>query len=273
MDYIKYIERNSERIKNNEPQSFTIESVYNGKIDRLKAINNPDFQQSLSELLDKPLSRSFVKNCFNASHYTGFVATMLWGGLGLTSWQSVEKAMMMDKKAIESKVCHIKNLLKENKLRDAFMSLQANKSVKVNNKISGVDISFFTKLLFFLHQDTSTSTISPIIYDKWGCYIHAGLLISQEKKDLLRKFYRIGYNKKNQFFIKTNSNKKTDYRFAVYSDYLQRMSDISRKLDVENPGILEEFLFGKELKSRENKDDNNPRYFVKHFVEQYYSPN
>ena len=60
MDYIKYIERNSERIKNNEPQSFTIESVYNGKIDRLKAINNPDFQQSLSELLDKPVSRSFA---------------------------------------------------------------------------------------------------------------------------------------------------------------------------------------------------------------------
>ena len=48
------------------------------------------------------------------------------------------------------------------------------------------------------------------------------------------------------------------------------MASLSKELNFADTGLLEEFLFGKDLKARANKNDNNPRFFVRNYVQHYY---
>ena len=211
-----------------------------------------------------PLTRDVVKESFERSTYTGFVATMLWGGLGLAYWRQLEAAMTIDKPEVEYKIFRIQNFLEEDRIQDAFLSLQLPTDNAQSNKFQGIDISYFTKLLYFLYKGKSQAP--PIIFDKWGTFIHAGILISLNEIEVLNSYYKLGYTTKGRFYISIKSNQLTGYRSRVYEDYLIRMSRISKEYQIPHPGYLEEFLFGKDLKHNENKVDSNPRYFVYNYV-------
>lgn len=266
MNYLEYIQKNAHRIGVERQDPFTIEGIYGNKMERIRMIDNPYFQHQVDELSGIPLTREFITKVFNQNTYTGFVATMLWGGLGMSNWNQIIKAMSIDKPEVECKINNLQFLLGADKIHEAFMSLQScrDKTYPQTNKFAGVDISYFTKLLYFLYN--GDSSVSPIIFDKWSTYIHAGILFSLNEIELLNTFYKIGYNSKRQFYISIKSNKTTGYRFSVYYDYLQRMANLSSQLNLPNPGLLEEYLFGKDLKHNKNKNDNNPRYFVSYYV-------
>lgn len=263
MTYIEYIGSKADRIGNHPQEAFTIAEIYPGKMDRLRAIPNPSFQECLSALMNVPLTREFVRNSFRTDGaYAGFVAAMLWGGLGMTYWRSLESAMTIEKAEVEQKICNLQHLLGEDRIQDAFMSLQSPNE----NKFKGIDISYFTKLLYFLYNGNTSNP--PIIFDKWGTFIHAGILVSQNECDLLNRFYTIGRTEKGTPYLNIKSNRATCYRYDVYADYLERMSELSVLYGLPHPGNLEEFLFGKNLNGA-NKNNDNPRYFVKNYVKTY----
>ena len=270
MTYLDYIQQNAERIATYHQEPFTIEELYVGKINALRAIGDVFFQYRVDELSGVPLTREFVKESFKRSSYTGYVATMLWGGLGLPNWRHLVKAMTIVKPEVECKINNLQSLLKRDQIQEAFMSLQISRDRQYpqNNKFAGVGISYFTKLLYFLYD--GESPVPPLIFDKWGTFIHAGILISQKETDRLNTFYKMGYDKSGRFYISIKSNQSTGYRYAVYADYLQRMSALSLENHLLPPDKLEEFLFGKDLRNTENKNNNNPRYFVFNFVKDYY---
>ena len=270
MTYLEYIQQNAERIKAYHQEPFTIEELYQGRINALRAIDNAFFQYRIDDLSGIPLTREFVKESFKRSSYTGYVATMLWGGLGLSNWGHLVKAMTIDKPEVECKINNLQILLERDHIQEAFMSLQISrdKQYPQTNKFAGVDISFFTKLLYFLYD--GESSVPPLIFDKWGTFIHAGILISQNETDRLNAFYKMGYDKSGRFYISIKLNQLTGYRYTVYADYLQRMSALFSENHLLHPDKLEEFLFGKDLRNTENKNNNNPRYFVSNFVKNYY---
>ena len=80
----------------------------------------------------------------------------------------------------------------------------------------------------------------------------------------------MGYDKRGKLYVAIKTNRTTGYRYSVYADYLQRMANLSSQYSLPNPGMLEEFLFGKDLKHRVNKSDENPRFFVLNYVREYY---
>lgn len=270
MTYLDYIRNNADRIEVERQNPFTIEGIYGQKMQKLRAIDNDLFQQKVSELSGIPMTRDYIRNSFSRNTYTGFVASMLWGGLGLSNWSQLVDAMTITPSVIESKISDLQRLLNVDMIQDAFMSLQVSRDnhYPQTNKIEGVDISYFTKLLFFLYNGNSATP--PIIFDKWGTYIHVGIMISQNEIDSLNTYYKMGYDKHKRFYVAIKSNRTTGYRYLVYADYIHRMANLSSQYSHSNPGLLEEFLFGKDLKHRENKNDENPRFFVFNYVRDYY---
>ena len=271
MSYIDYIHANAIRIGNERQEAFTVENVYGNKVNNLREIRNDLFQQRVDALLGVPMTRQFVIDSFHQNLYFGYVTAMLWGGLGLTNWSHLMSAMTIAPDEVENKLRNIKALLRANQIQQAFMSLQISRDrvFPQNNKLVGVDISYFTKLLYFLYD--GNSAVPPIIFDKWGTYFHAGLLISKNEIDQLISFYKMGYNEKGKFNISIKSNRSTSYRYNVYADYMSKMAVLSSELNLSSPDLLEEFLFGKELKPQENRNNANPRFFVRNYVTTFYN--
>ena len=94
--------------------------------------------------------------------------------------------------------------------------------------------------------------------------IHVGLITGYNSYTFTLNKYRIGYDKKHTFYVSERGRKckLTD----LYMDYLNIMSNLSKELKFDNPDILEEYLFGKDLKRRANKNDSNPRFFLKSYL-------
>jgi hypothetical protein len=68
---------------------------------------------------------------------------------------------------------------------------------------------------------------------------------------------------------------KSNQSLMAYVNYCDIMANLARQIS-EHSGCsitsfqLEGFLFGKNLKSKKNKDDSNPRYWIqKNFAEKY----
>ena len=265
MSYLDYIHEHSHFIGEVHQQPFYIEQLYN--VEDLKLIPNLPFQQCVDKLTGVPLTREFIKGLFrNNELYLGYVATMLWGGLGVGGRpKHLVMAMTMPKTEVEDKIYRISELINHGNLEMAFHSLQ--KTGTEDNKFQGVDISYFTKLLYFLYQ--GKDGLQPIIYDNWGCFIHAAILISQGEIETLNSYYKIRLNDKGKVYINLISNRHTGYRYAIYNDYLVRMSELSRELGLADSGILEEYLFGYDLTPRTARNDDNPRFFVKNFIQRF----
>lgn len=159
MTYLEYIHQIHKKNGHLSQKPFYVDQLYD--MDRLRSIPNIYFQNVINELVGIPMTREFVKGTFSRNYYTGFVATMLWGGLGKTSWNHLVKAMTIDKPEVECKVNRLDELLRDGCLREAFHSLQQKGDE--GNKFPGVDISYFTKLLYFLNSGKSPCNLLFLI--------------------------------------------------------------------------------------------------------------
>lgn len=259
--YVEYIKTNY----STPSQSIDIVEVYKalGK-EQLKTISkDTDYINIIDELWDrKNLSRSDIFDFFQRGDiYKGYIASMLWGGLGAdkTRWNNLKKALSTEKEGIEKRLKRILNLLANDKFEDAF------KSMYDENKIEGIRVSYFTKLLYFLYPHREKSLV-PLIYDKWGWHIHAALLFEDGKTDKILEYFTVTTTIK---ITKTGlSSDKLDVSLknkkvtasSAYLDYITRISCLCQSFSHNNnpsPGQMEEFLFGRSRK--QDKSETNPR--------------
>ena len=256
MNYIDYIKLHVHEINN--PKSFVLSQVYSKNMNRLEQLvsNNREFKEVYDTIpINRELYRTDIFNAFgdNNEHlYEGYIYTILWGGLGLTDWRNITSAVSYSKAEIIAKLSQVKLYLESDNYKSAFDYFSKE------GKIKGIGISYFTKILYFMYR--GNQAIRPLIYDKWGQHIHAALLI--DNNDIVSDY---GY-----ISIVGNSlriRRKTQYR--CYYDYLAKMKDLSESLHLNNSGILEEYLFGYTLDIANNKNNNNPRYFVKNYLISY----
>lgn len=254
MTYLEYINAHKEEI--GKPKYFILADVYRDKMEALHnlANANEDFKKIYEQIpKDKKLYRKDVREAYgknNENPYKGFIYTILWGGLGLMQWSHLTSAVSLSKEKIEEKLNRVNDYLSNNDIRPAYMSLASNGE----NKIPGIDVSYFTKILYFMYK--GNNAIRPLIYDKWGKHMHAAISIDKNE-DISRLRY---------VSIVGNDLKLRDYTpYDIYNDYITKMRRVSQNLGKESDD-LEEFLFGYPLDKKEYKNDNNPRYFVKNYL-------
>lgn len=262
-EYKKYIQDNNTRsaLFNGKPP-YTLVSILYKKLgkDALKKLSNEKaYKNIIDDIWDIKLTRSIIFDYFHKDKdlYKGYIASLLWGGLGSDgiSRNNLQRAFAYTKADILQILARVNELLNQNKIAEAFKSMLPNG----NNKINGLGISYFTKLLFFLYPNNSDQKTRPIIFDKWGWHIHATILMESNRIEDAFSFYKITLEAKwsrrilliPSIFLKDNSKKVNNA--SVYLDYINCLS----KLSNGKPGRLEEFLFGQSRKI--NKAEDNPR--------------
>lgn len=249
-----------------EKNPMTPSDVYKKMEEKVLCTGGKDFQDIANSLWNKKITRKTVRDLINNPEtlYKGFVAAMLWGGLGSDgkSFSHLESVASEAKKSdIITKLGRVKELLENNDVREAFGSM----CPKQTNKIEGIDVSYFTKLLFFMCSDSEPKGKCPLIYDNWGWHIHAALLINkgEEELDKLFKFFNISVQvkkKDNHYILHPHVvlSDSLNRRKEAYENYIDMMYEQSKSLsDTLSPGNLEQFLFGKSR--RDDASADNPR--------------
>lgn len=274
------------------------------KVDDFKKIKNRVVANNDSEndfnnvwcTLEHTLTRNDLFQYFKAgsdeSLYKGYVATMLWGGIGLGggSKTNLENAMSQPKSEILDRIKKIIEVLgsgKENEVKAAFimMTKEYGTKFKFNGKdipgakIPGIDISYFTKLLFFLgNKDWD---YQPLVYDNQLQNVHCALL-KDDGKGLQSLFDVHSFKMDSSSISLRISLKNKDFAKPVdfYMDFIKRVKSLSKSMELSGDdefqgkaGRLEEIMFGKELKKSEKDPQNNPRAFVKNYLGLYDSEN
>lgn len=210
-----------------------------------------DLLESINKIGDR-IGRGDVRELFlKGQFYDGYVAAMLWGGIDLTRRNNIQetngyKALTIKKDVIVEKLKRVSDSLLKNDLKNAFLSFLYNGE----NRIEGVALSYFTKLLFFIPNNISPK---PLIYDKWGIRIHAALM----------KDENINYNNflsiyDPQPFIRGGND--GNVLFLSYLDYCSRINNLYGLLNIDSSNDIEAFLFGMPLRGAIGNDsERNPR--------------
>lgn len=211
------------------------------------------------ERLGNDIGREDVRNLFlEGNFYDGYVATMLWGRIDLTRYNDIQetngyKALTIKKDVIVEKLKRVSDLLIKNDLPNAFLSFLDNSE----NRIEGIALSYFTKLLFFLPNNISPK---PLIYDKWGIRIHAALMKDEniDYDNFLSIFdpqpYVRGGNDRNVLL-------------ESYLEYCSRINNLYDSLNIDSSKDIEAFLFGMPLRGAVgNNPELNPRKMLKDFL-------
>jgi len=202
---------------------------------------------------DRNMQRNDVVQLLREDHYTGFVAAMMWGGINATRPARnggacpFERLLNHPEENVISAIEYAAEQIKIGNLRELFQSFENGA-----HKLPGVGPAYFTKLFFFLGELVDDLKLKPLVFDKWMANAHCALLIQS-----------LPPNKRNQLPYKRISltNKYTVIvpngdEGAFYNRYLNDMKVWAEELLVP-VAKLEEFLFGKSLKS--NGQANNPR--------------
>lgn len=218
-------------------------------ITEMKA-NHKDFAEAVDGLGDE-LERDDVFKSYENGFYTGFIATLMWGGYHkiLQTKSQLDAVLSVGKDNIEKIIAKVDKMLSENRIQDAFIALKSG-----DCHIKGIGTSYLTKILFFLGKGKSLPEL-PLIYDNVQGWTHAALLIDDNAVDA-KEYYT------NQKYSLGKSKKDIE----LYMDYIKRMNLISRSHDLE-PDRLEAYLFGSNTRSK-NKSEN-PRLLTRNYVERF----
>lgn len=244
---------------------FDAEFSIKGYKKKLKTLidKNSELQLAIEPILSKEkLSRKRVFEWINRSPYQGFLAAMLWGGISSVTTKkkmqsNLERAFSVNKQTIETILSKVSELLNEGKEGAAFDYLYCGEG-----KLDGIGISYLTKIMYFFSPDNAKECL---IFDKWGRFMHAAL-ISQDKNSDINNYYRFVYRADFKSELKSVIPEK-----ELYLDYLNRIRNVAGSDDrIPSAGHLEAFLFGDKL-YRNNKNNNNPRFFIYNLVERLYS--
>jgi hypothetical protein len=248
--------------------------------------------EGVKELRDLPeeVKRSDVIEFFKReNYYHGFLSALIWGGIStrpskghkgdkLTS--NAYKVLSLPKEVILEIMEKVSFEINNNEYAKAYNLLA------VKNKLEGLNVSFFTKILFFISECSDSSSrptennLKLLIYDKWTKLIHLLLLLESNELEKVEKYF--GKNYLQDFFPKTiNALEinlvycKSRYECESYLDYCKRLNKLAWELS-ENfqiqiqSGQLESFLFGVSNNIRNNLVSNN-RQVIKEKIKYYVS--
>ena len=203
------------------------------------------------------LDRQIVANIMHKDLYKGFVAALLWGGMhkSVNQMRHFLRLSKVNKKELVEKLEAVKKLLKEKGPGEALVSMmrsiitdQANE-----NHISGIGISYATKIIYFLSCDM-TLPVKPLIYDKYLAFSHCALLT--DRGEHIPYYLYDGED---------NVLRQTIYILAhtseIYTHYCKLMAKTAKDCGIKKVDDLEAWLFGWPI-SPKNKEEN-PRYVSK----------
>lgn len=221
--------------------------------DKFKNIGCKAFQEEARFLIDSfkgELSREQIFIFMEEDKYRGFVAAMLWGGLGLPPMgtKCLDDAMNIDPDEIREKIHSIELFLNTGDTREAFVSC----STGGKNKLPGIGISFFTKIMFFL----SSNKISPrpLIYDSKMQLFHCALI---KNDTCLNDFFQINSFSVTDSYISLQGGHNDWKSVDFYMDYIERMKMLSERISSVlgnagrqgNEGRLEELMFDTDIQN------------------------
>lgn len=218
-----------------------------------------DLLVSINRLGDR-IGREDVRNLFlEEQFYDGYVAAMLWGGIDLTRRNDIQetngyKALTIKKDVIVEKLKRVSDLLINNDLPNAFLSFLDNGE----NRIEGIALSYFTKLLFFLPNNISPK---PLIYDKWGIRIHAALMKDEniDYDNFLSIFNPQPY---------VRGGKERNVLLESYLEYCSRINNLYDSINIDSSKDIEAFLFGTQLRGTAGHDpERNPRKMLVNYLD------
>ena len=224
---------------------YSHSNVELAKIKEMKA-KHKNFAMVIDKL-DNELDREAVSKCYKEDFYTGFIATLMWGGYHKENTRSyLDTVLSVDKDNIEKILTKVDKLLSENRIQDAFLALESG-----DCHIKGIGTSFLTKIMYFLGKGKSLPE-QPLIFDSIQTRTHAALLID-DRSVSVKEYY-------------APSLRGLKKPVELYMDYIQRVNQISKNYKLE-ADRLEAFLFGSDI--RRKKDAENPRLITRDFVKRY----
>ena len=266
MPYIQYIEENLDDIRNVCRRYPPLKNYDSASLQKLccKSKSFKEAVEMINGIEDKCVDRSFIFNIFNGKPdgrnlVKGFWVTLLWGNLSIKNLAMAvadEVDSQSDSvRSLAARLERVRSDIEIGNLNKAFSGL----SRKGENKIKGVDISFFTKLLFFMRNSypQKQGDPLPLIYDKWTRGIDAVLIA--EGIDPKSSNYSLNFGPKGGFSMPSFPRGVIPYE--MYSNYLKRMNAVAERFEVQ-PDKLEEFLFGESQMNAANWNQTNPRYVL-----------
>ncbi len=264
--YTDFIKNHLANVRDIHRRYPPLENYDSAKLDALcqKSESFKRAVERIKSLEDKCVDRDIIFGIFNENSrddnlLEGFWITLLWGNLSSKNLNSAitdEPALPENRnRSLAVRLQSVLDYIKAGNLKGAFYSLSRGK----NNKIKGVDISFFTKLLYFLKDycPANKKYPKPLIYDKWTRGIDAALIAEKIKPDSSN--YILHFGPREGF--STPSFPKGIDPFKMYLNYLTRMDFLAQTFNVPSDK-LEEFLFGESMLNRSNWNENNPRYIL-----------
>lgn len=272
MTYREYIKEHIEDIKNCNriypPLSNYVKAQ--AKLDEL-ASKSQTLHKAIDYIREKQdVKRDDIFKLFQEGELmTGFWVTLLWGNLSVKNLgYAVEDELRTVQKEgkqqgegtpLLTRLDNVTRLLEQHKTLEAFESLY-DKGPNRTNKIKGVGISFFTKLLYFMGKEYNISPM-PLIFDKWTRGIDAALI--SEGVLPVSDNYQLSFRDKGGFdFPDFPRSAKPS---VMYINYIQRMSNLAIEMsggDIK-PDKFEEYLFGMSQVNRASwNPSDNPRFVL-----------
>ena len=254
-------------------KSYSWEYTYNLEILCQSAKFN-----KIRDSLPKQISREQIISVLDQKKfYTAYILIMLWGGIGQRPSTNKDKRSEIAKSAfnhskdiIESIFINVINALNSDNL-DAIKTEYNSLEPGGDKKIPEVDVSFFTKILSFASQVADKRKIDLLIYDKWTKLVHIHYMLDNNfnpaelytPKMIGNLILEYEKGKYSTNLIQSRTGKGWD----SYLHYCESMKTLANQVTNNTnvnitPFQLEGFLFGRELRGKQGKNEDNPRYWI-----------
>ncbi|MBP5518787.1 MAG: hypothetical protein J6X91_09050 [Bacteroidales bacterium] len=149
-------------------------------------------------------------------YFYGYLCALVWGNIGTFNRgrEHFNNAFSITPQKLRSIVLRLEQKLLNGEIGQAFDSMCNGGE----NRIDGLGVSFFTKILYFLGASIKCN-IRPLIFDT-------------KSVQILNRLYR-----------DTNTKGKARQSRKHYVEFCSRMSILSKELGLPTAGHLEAFLF------------------------------
>ena len=274
----EYCLNNIEKLSNYNQNGFEWKSKY----DIIKLKNNNLFDSIYNDIPESIDREIIIKHIQEKKYFLAFIEIMLWGQIGARPGSNKSKRTEILEKVINYNKKNIDIIFEFSVSENVEVveSLYSRLEYNGDLKIPEVDVSYFTKILSFA-SESSQSKFKLLIFDKWTKLVHAHLCVDFKDKKI-EEFYT--NDTISKLYSKTEKEKnpttkliypKKGRSFVTYIDYCTKMDflakTLSKELEREITAFkLEAFLFGTDLKGKNNKTDSNPRYWIQqNFAKNY----
>jgi len=266
-----YLLQNHDRIINSPEQQIFL---WNVSYDKYRK-DYPVVERIYQRFPNRNLQRKDVVELFKEDLYTGFIASMMWGGINATRPATKEgtdtcfrKLLDHPQDIVEAAIIYAEQQIITGNFYELFLAFSPGEALQ----IPGVGYAYFTKLFFFFGQVYDAS-VKPLIFDKWLTNAHCALTI--QLLDMGETVHYTGINPHYAYSVKLpiSKIKKAQLYHKFVTDincWTNELNKIPGKSKI-TPAKVEEFLFGQSL--MQNRHYSNPRLELWEIIENYFAPN